>query len=174
MIKYLYYLIIVFFIVWLTQSVFSTSSILINLNLVLVFLVFITIIFGFNLGFVFAVYAGFLMNFYSYLPFGTLIAIYVAVITSVNFLYKNVFINFSLYTSVILISLATVFYSLVVYLFNLFYYFVGLTTVYLPLNQLYFFAFAWQLGGNLILMILIFILAQFTIKRLNLVFLFKK
>lgn len=174
MIKYLYYLLIVFFIVWLMQNVLSASSLLINLNVILVFLVFVTIVFGINLGFIFALYAGVLMSFYSYLPFGTIMVAYVMVIVLVNFLYKNVFINFSLYTALILSCLATVFYTLVIFLFNLLLFFLGLTLVYLNLDQTYFFAFAWQLGCNLVLMSLTFLLAQFTIKRLNLVFLIKK
>ncbi len=174
MIKYFYYLLISLVLVLFQQSVLGSFGALVNLNFLLVFFVFLTIVFGFNLGFAFAVFIGFFLDIYFYLPFGTFIIIYLLILTVVNALYKHVLINFSLYTNLILISLATILYGLLLVLFNFVFYLLGLVKIYIVFDLIYIFNLIWQIFFNSILMILFYFVAKVTIKKLNLVFLFKK
>jgi len=174
MIKYLYYFLISLTLVFIAQSILPVLGPLSNLNLLLVVLVFITIIFGINLGFIFAVLIGFWANIYSYLPLGTLIIVYLAVIWVVNFLYKNVFINFSFYTNLLLILIATFLHGLIIYLLNLLFYFSGVSALYIILDKVFLVDFIWQIFLNIILIIILYFIAKFTIKKLNLGFLIKK
>lgn len=174
MFKYLYYFCLAFVLVFLAQSVFTASEFFLNLNLLLVFLVFVTIIFGFNFGFTFALFLGFIQYFYSYLPFGTHIAIYLLIILGVNFLYKNVLINFSLNSAIILTFLATLIYNLLIVVFSLLNYIIGQSSAYILLDTTFGANLFWQVLLNLSLISIVFFIAKFTIKRLNLVFLIKK
>ncbi|HDQ23007.1 MAG TPA: hypothetical protein ENN28_03495 [Candidatus Uhrbacteria bacterium] len=174
MIKYIYYLLISLFLVFIAQSVLSPLGILSNLNLLLVVLVFITVIFGFNLGFIFAVLIGFLANIYSFLPLGSLIISYLAIIAVINFFYKNVFINFSFYTILILILIATFLNFFIIYLLNLFFYFLGVVSLYVIVDKIFLLNLLWQFLLNLLFITILYFIAKFTIKKLNLAFLIKK
>jgi cell shape-determining protein MreD len=174
MIKYLYYIILSLFLVLIAYSLLPVSGSLSNLNIILVFLVITTIIFGFNQGFIFAVIIGFLMNYYSFFPFGTFILIFLLIIWLVDFLYKHVLINFSIYSNIILIIVSTLLYSFFIILFNYIFYLLGLIKFYILLDKIFLSSLFWQLGLNMLLMIILFFLAKITIKRLNIVFLLKK
>ena len=174
MTKYIIILIITFLLVILTQAIFSSFNILLPLNLFLVLLVFITMIFGFNWGFVMSIFIGLCLNLFSALPFGTIIIIYLIVVTVVSFLYKNVFINLSLYTSLLLTFLATLLYQFLILLFNFILYLINLTSIYIIFDRMFWLNLAQQVIFNLIVMTVIFILAKATSQRLNLAFLVKK
>jgi len=174
MIKYFYYFIISLFLVLLQQGVLANLSFFSNLNLLLVVLVFITIVSGFNLGFIFAVFIGIFVYFFSFLPFGTFIIIYLIILVLIDFLYKQVLINFSFYTSLILIVLATILYNLLIALFSYFYFWAGIISLNINLDKIFLFNSLWQAVSNAFLMAVIFIIAKITIKKLNLMFLFKK
>ena len=174
MIKYFYYLIIAFILVYIQQSIVTAFSLLLNLNLLLVALIFITIIFGYNVGFIFAIYLGFLINLFSFLPFGSFIIIYLLILTIVNFLYKHVLINLSFYTSLILILIATCLYTIIISLYNLLLYFFKVTSIYMELDRTFFQNLGEQLIWNLLLMAVIFLIAKTSLKKLNLAFLLKK
>jgi len=174
MIKYFYYLIISLILVFLQQSILSTLGHFANLNILLVVLIFITIIFGFNLGFIFAVFIGFFVNIFSFLPWGTLIIIYLIIISIVDFLYKHVLINFSYLTNLILIILATFIFNLLLLGIAFFYYLFNLINIYIILDKIFMVNFLWQIILNSIMISLIYILAKLTIKKLNLVFIMKK
>jgi cell shape-determining protein MreD len=174
MIKYFYYLIISFCLVFIVQSFFSALGFLSNLNVLLVFIAFILIVWGFNLSFVFAIFIGLFLNIYSYLPFGTFILIYLLILFCVNFLYKNIFINFSLVTSLILIILSTICYEFLLLILNFIFYLVDLVNIYIILDKAFFFNLLWQIALNSLLMAFIFILGQVTTKKLNLTFLIKR
>jgi cell shape-determining protein MreD len=174
MINYLYYSILSFGLVLIQQSVLSALGVFSDLNLLLVFLVFVTIIWGFNLGFIFAVFIGLFLSIYSFLPLGSFIIIFLLVILLINFLYKNIFINLSFNTSLILILLSTFFYFIFIVLFSFLFYFLNLSEMYLPFDRLLLDSFIRQIILNLSLMALIFIIAKFSYKRLNLAFLIKK
>jgi len=174
MLKYLYYILASIILVFLQQTILPNLGFLNNLNVILVSLVFITIISGFNIGFIFAMLLGLLFNIYSFLPLGTFIIIYLIICLIVNFLYKNVFINFSFLTNLILIIIATFLYSIFVSLSAYLFYLMNLSRIFIVLDQALAINFIMQLLLNSLLISLIFILAKLTIKKLNLVFLIKK
>jgi len=171
--KYFFNFLIISLLVILIQGVFSALNILFPLNIFLVILVFITIIFGFNWGFIFSIFAGFALNLFSYLPLGSFIIIYLVVLLSVSFLYKNVFINLSLYTSLLLTFLATLIYQLLILLFNFMFYFLNLINIYITIDRTLLIYLGKQIILNLLVMSILFILAKATSKRLNLAFLIK-
>ncbi|MFA5188815.1 MAG: hypothetical protein WC460_05635 [Patescibacteria group bacterium] len=174
MIKYLYYIFISLFLVFIQQSILMVFGYTANLNILLVFLVFITIISGFNLGFIFSVIIGLIAGLYSYLPFGSLIIIFLLIISLVNFLYKHVLINFSYLTNIILIVMATFLYNCLLVLINYLAYLLGMIRIYISVDSIFLINFLWQNILNVALISLIFVIAKLTIKKLNLVFLIKK
>jgi len=174
MIKYFYYLFLSLILVFLQQSVLPTLGPFANLNILLVFLVFTTIIFGFNLGFIFAIFIGLFVNIFSFLPLGTFIIIYLIILGVINFLYKHVFINFSYLTNLILIVLATLIFNFLLLLTAFLYYLINLINIYIVLDGVFLINFLWQIILNSIMISLVYILAKLTIKKLNLVFIIKK
>ncbi len=174
MLKYFYYFVISLVLVLLVQSLFSSLGIFSNLNLLLIFMIFVLIVWGFNIAFIYALFIGLFLNIYSYMPLGTFIIIYLIILFGANFLYKNVFINFSLFTSLILIILATLLYQILYVIFNFLFYLIGLVAIYTPLDKIFLSNLIWQLALNSILIALIFIFGQVTSKKLNLAFLIKR
>jgi len=174
MIKYLYYLIASFLLVLIVQSTLPALGFFSNLNILLIFIIFVLIVWGFNAGFIFALFIGLFLNIYSFLPLGTFILIYLIILFGANFLYKNVFINFSLFTSLILISIATLLYEFLLLTFSFIFYSIGLLIIYMPLDKIFLTNLGWQLILNIILMSLIFIFGQITTRKLNLAFLIKR
>jgi len=174
MINYIYYFIIAFLLVLATQSILTSSEFLMNFNFLLVVIVFITIIFGFNLGFIWAIFIGLFMSIYSYMPIGSYILIFLLIVFIIDFLYKNVLTNFSLYSSLILMIVATLIFNFVLVLLNYLLYFFGLISLYIVLDSSYWQSFIWQLILNIVIMTIIFLLSKATIKKLNLAFLIKK
>jgi len=174
MLKYLYYFLISFILVLLSHSILSAFGTGVKFDIILVILVFITIVWGFNLGFIFAIFIGILLGIYSYLPLGSFVLIYLIIVALVNFLHKNVLINFSLITSIILIILSVFLYNILLYFFNLILYLLNVVNIYIVMDNNYWFNIAGQILFNSLLMIFIFIIGKATFKRLNLVFLIKR
>src|SRR4030042_4947527 len=111
MLKIFYYLLLSLCLVFLNQSVVSVLVPPENINVLLTFLVFIAFVWGFNLAFIFAIFIGFFMNYNSYLPFGTFFFIYLVIISVVDYLHKQIFINFTFFTNIILIIVSTILYA---------------------------------------------------------------
>lgn len=174
MIRYLYFFIISLVLVLIVQSIFPALGIFSNLNILLIFIIFVLIVWGFNVSFFFALFIGLFLNIYSYLPLGTFILIYLIILMGANFLYKNIFINFSLFTSLILIILATIVYEFLLITFSFIFYIIGLNMIYLSLDKIFISNLIWQLILNAGLMSLIFIFGQISTKKLNLAFLIKR
>lgn len=174
MIKYLYYFLGSVFLVFLSQSIFSAIIPPENLNILVVFLVFVTFVFGLNSGFVFAVFIGFLLNLYSYLPLGTYVVIFLLIIFMVDYLHKQIFINFTFSTNFILILLSTVVYNLLLAIVSFLFYILGITRIYIELDQVYLSNLFWQIIFNLILISLVFVFARAIFKKLNLAILIKR
>ncbi len=137
-------------------------------------MVFITFVSGLNWGFVFALFIGLLVNFYSYLPFPSYILIYLFIIFMVDYLHQQIFINFTFATNFILIILSTAMFSLLLALTNFIFYFLGVSLVYISLDWDWLANFIWQVINNIILMSLIFVLARAIFKKLNLTILVKR
>lgn len=174
MFKYIYCLFLSLLLVFLTQSVLTAFFPAERINLLLIFLVFITFVSGLNWGFIFALFIGLFLNFYSYLPFGSYVLIFLAVVFSVDYLHKQIFINFTFATNVILITASTFLYTLLLVLINFIFYVSGLSRVYIALDQSFGYNLFWQLFNNLILMSIVFIFAKAIFKKLNLTILVKR
>ncbi|MCX6745204.1 MAG: hypothetical protein NTX82_06820 [Candidatus Parcubacteria bacterium] len=174
MLKYFYCFFLSLVLVFLSQSVFIAFIPPERLNLLVVFLVFITFVSGLNWGFAFALFIGLLANFYSYLPFPSYIIIYLIIIFMVDYLHRQIFINFTFATNLILIILSTVAFSLLLTIINLIFYFLGISRIYIGLDWVWLANFIWQIINNLILMSLIFVLAKAIFKKLNLTILVKR
>jgi rod shape-determining protein MreD len=174
MLKYAYYLLISLVLVFFSQSIFSAFIAPENLNILLVFLVFITFVWGFDLGFIFAVFIGFLLNLYSYLPLGSYIVIFLLIILLVDFLHRQIFINFTFSTNIILILISTLAYSILLVGVNFIFYFLGITRIYINLDGIFLTNLFQQIISNLVLICLIFICAKAIFKKLNLAILVKR
>lgn len=174
MMKFVYYLLISFVLVLLNQSVLLAFIPSENLNILLVSLVFVTFVWGFDTGFIFAVFIGFLLNLYSYLPLGTYILVFILIIGLVDFLHKQVFINFTFSTNIILIVLSTLFYSFLLTAINFILYFLGFISIYISIDKMFLTNLFWQIVSNSIFICLIFIFAKAIFKKLNLAILAKR
>lgn len=174
MFKYIFYILIALLLVIIQISFLSATPIFFNLDIVLVILIFINIVFGLDTSFILALLFGFFLNLYSFLPWGTFILIFLGIIWLVDFLYKNVFINFSIYSNLILVVIGTILYVLSILLAYFVFYMLGLIKIYIIMDKLFWQNFLYQIILNLVLMSCLFYLAKLTIKRLNIVFLFKK
>lgn len=174
MIKYLYYLAASIFLVFLSQSILSAIIPPENLNILIVFLVFVTFVWGINFGFIFAVFIGFMLNLYSYLPLGTYIVIYLILIVMVEYLHKQIFINFTFATNIILILLSTALYNILLVFLNFIFYMLDLTRIYISLDRQFFSNLFWQIVYNLCLISLVFVFARAIFKKLNLAILIKR
>jgi hypothetical protein len=174
MIRYLSLGIFSCFLLFLEQSIFTTSMWLINLNLILVFLVFIDIVWGFNWAFAFTVFAGIGLDVFSYLPFSTIVIILLVILFIVDLLYRHVFINFSFFSALILIFIATMLYIIMIYLGNILFFLIGWRNIYIEIDYIFEQKIFWQLLLNLLFMSVIFLFAKTLFKKLNLVFLTKR
>lgn len=142
-----------------------------NLNLVLVVLVFILGFASFNSAVWWSVGAGFMLEFFSFLPFGAHLFSLGLTIIIANFLLNYFFTNRSLYSFLILIVLATLAYELIINLISL---------IFTEANQHFFGSSInfWaltleQILLNLLLTVIIYYLVHFIGKNLRPVFLIK-
>lgn len=174
MLKYPFYFLLSLFLVFLSQGIFSAFISPERLNILIVFLVFVTFVLGLDVGFIFAVCIGFLLNLYSYLPLGTYIIIFCLVVFLVDYLHKQIFINFTFSTNIVLILLSTILYFFSLAVINFIFYILGIVKIYISLDQQFFANLFWQIIYNLILMALIFIFAKAIFKKLNLTILVKR
>jgi hypothetical protein len=174
MIKYFYYLLISLGLVFLSQSVFSAILPAENFNILAVFLVFVTFVWGLDLGFIFAVLLGLITNYYSYLPLGTYILIYLALVFMVDYLHQQIFINFTFFTNIILILLSTLLYNALLVSLNFILYLIGAIRVFIRLDALFYTNLFYQIIFNFILVSLVFVFAKAIFKKLNLAILVKR
>lgn len=84
-----------------------------SLNIIFCLIIFLTVIFSYEKGLVFAMLTGLLLELYSALPFGqTTLSLLLSVVT-INFLYNNFFTNRSLYSLAILGFIGTIIHNLI-------------------------------------------------------------
>ncbi len=174
MIKYLYFFLVSLLLVFLHQSIFSSIVPDGNINIIIVFLVFITFVWGLDYSFNFAVMVGFLQGFYSILPFGIFIIFYLAVIVSVDYLHRQIFINFTFTTNLLLIISSTLIFSVFIVLSIFLFRLTGLISVSLVLDIVYLNNLIWQTINNIILGSFVYIVAKAVFKKLNFTILIKR
>lgn len=144
-----------------------------NINILLIFLVYLLMISNLGVTMIFAIAIGALMDIFSFYIFGSYLGGFILSIIVVNFLLVNFFTNRSLYAFLALIVSA----SILNFLFlaginNVFSIFLG--NYLILLNQEFFLSAVKQLILNSIFMILIFYLTNFLNNRFRPVFLVNK
>ncbi len=145
-----------------------------NLNLVLVILVFILGLSNFKLALCWAIGLGFMLDIFSFLPFGIYLTCLSLTIILTHLLLTNFFTNRSLYSFLALTILATVYY-------NLFFYSIiyidrqisGPETVF-GLGVNFWQAKLVELGLNMFAALIIFYLVNFISNKLKPVFLVRR
>ncbi len=134
-----------------------------NLNLILVILIFILSLVNLNTAMWWAAGAGFLLDIFSFMPFGVYLVCLFLTIASANFLLANFFTDRSLYSFLALAGLATVIYE----------FFLTFWDWPASLNSGFWIEKISQLGFNLLAVLLIFYLVHYVSNRLKPVFLMR-
>ena len=143
-----------------------------NLNLTLVILIFILGFSGFDFAAIWAVGLGFLLEVFSFLPFGSyLFGLSLTIIIS-NFLLNHFFTNRSLYSFLALTGIATIIYGLVINFFVLFFVETNLSALITDGN--FWISILEQIGLNLLSAFIIYYIIYFLGRNFKPVFLVKK
>lgn len=140
-----------------------------NLNLALVVLIFILGFSSFNFTASWAVGLGFLLEIFSFLPFGAYLISLSLTIIIANWLLNYFFTNRSLYSFLALIALATVIYELIINVFILI--FVETNSAASIMAGDFWFSLIEQIGLNLLFTFIIYYIIYFLGKNLNPAFL---
>lgn len=142
-----------------------------NLNLVLVFLIFILGFSNFNFAASWAVGVGFLLEVFSFLPFGVYLFSLSLTIIIANWLLNYFFTNRSLYSFLALTGIATIVYKLIMYFLILI--FIKISSSALITAGNFWFSMLEQIGLNLIFTFIIYYIIYFLGRNLKPVFLIK-
>jgi len=170
--KILLNLILIIFLVFFQISFISSLPLQFsNFNFILVIIIFILVLINFKISFYWSIGAGFLLDIYSFFPFGFYLVCLSITLVFANFLINNFFTNRSMYSFLALTFFSTIFY---VFSFNLIKFFLQVFTY-----QANFFIFmkefwikgAFQVLLNLILVVILFYLVNFVSHKLKPVFL---
>ena len=140
-----------------------------NLNLALVVLIFILGFSGFNFAAIWTIGVGFLLEVFSFLPFGTYLISLSLTIIIANFLLTYSFTNRSLYSFLALTCLATVIYELIINFFVLI--FVETNSIALIMAGGFWLSLLEQVGLNLLFTFIIYYIIYFLGRNLNPAFL---
>lgn len=143
-----------------------------NLNLALVILIFILGFSSFNFAAWWAVGLGFLLEIFSFLPFGAYLISLSLTIIIANWLLNYFFTNRSLYSFLALIAIATVIYELIINFFVLI--FVETNSAASIMAGNFWFSILEQIGLNLLFTFIIYYIIYFLGRNLNPAFLVKK
>lgn len=143
-----------------------------NLNLVLVVLIFILGFSGFDFAAWWTVGIGFLLEIFSFLPFGAYLFSLSLTIIIANFLLNYFFTNRSLYSFLALTGLASVIYELIINFFVLIFVEINLPAS-ITAGNFWFYRLE-QIGLNLLSAFIIYYIIHFLGRNLKPVFLIKK
>jgi hypothetical protein len=143
-----------------------------SLNLVLVILIFILGFYSFDSAALWAVSVGFLLEIFSFLPFGAYIFSLSLTILIANFLLNHFFTNRSLYSFLALTGLATIIYGLIINFFV--FIFVEANSFAMMVGGVFWFSLLEQISMNLLATLIIYYAIYFLGKNLKPVFLIKK
>ncbi len=135
-----------------------------NLNLILIILIFILSLVNLETAMWWAAGAGFLLDIFSFMPFGAYSVCLFLTAAAANFLLVNFFTDRSLYSFLALIGLATVIYE----------FFLTFWDWPASLNFGFWMGKISQLGFNLLAVLIIFYLVHYISNRLKPVFLMRR
>ncbi|MEA3272928.1 MAG: rod shape-determining protein MreD [Patescibacteria group bacterium] len=116
LITILIHLFIIFFLVVFEITFVKLFPLPFNfLGIILPVIIYLVVIFGLNLGLWWAVFAGFFLDFYSLLPFGTIALALVITAFCIHYLFINLFTNRSLYSLLFLGFVGTLMYKMIIF-----------------------------------------------------------
>ena len=145
-----------------------------HFNLVLSILIFIALIFNYNLALIQGLIIGFILDVVSMASFGQyLMAIFITLFMT-NLLLNSVFTNKSMYTLMSLGVIGTILYNFLIWFFKLAAFYFKLTDLKLFFTKFTLFDLGWQVVLNLIFLTLCFIIIWFTSNILKSQFLSRK
>jgi len=142
-----------------------------NLNLALVVLIFILGFSSFDFVVAWAVGLGFLLEIFSFLPFGAYLISFSLTIIIVSWLLNYFFTNRSLYSFLALTGLATIIYELMINFIVLI--FVGINLLALITSDNFWYFLLEKIGLNLLFSFIIYYIIYFLGRSLKPVFLIK-
>lgn len=142
-----------------------------NFNLILVILIFILSFGSLKLSMWWAVSAGFLLDTFSFLPFGVFLASLPLTILAANFFIVKFFTNRSLYSFFALTFLTTIFYNIILNLIN---YLAGYKSALFSFNRIFLVSLGEQIILNLFAALIIFYIINFISNKWRPVFLIKR
>lgn len=145
-----------------------------NFNFALVVLIIILMVSSFRASLWWAIGLGFLLDVYSFLPFGVYLICFFLTILAANFLLSNFFTDRSLYSFIALIFLSSVCFNLLFYAFVYFLGIFGEEPAIVIFGKEFWENLAWQIFLNISAVFLLFYITSFVSKRLKPVFLERK
>lgn len=166
----------IFFILFIAvlQSSFVSAlpSYFSNLNLVLLFLVFILIIDGLDLALFYAFAIGLTMDYLSFMPFGIYALSFIFMVLVTNFLLVNFFTNRSLYSFLALTASSSIINFIFVLILNISVS-IFLNINFISLNNEFYSSAIYQLFLNSFFMIFVYYLTNYLSNSFRPVFLIK-
>ena len=173
LIKFFKHFFIILFILFLQMAVVpNLPGSLAQLNLVLVLVVFISVVFQFYLGAIYAFSWGFFLDVYSALPFGAILIGLLVTLYLVYEIFQHFLTNKSFYTLLGLVSIATVTFNLMVFVYTAIFFFSesrDLDLIYSLVGSSL--SGLWRdLVMNLLLSLMLFVVFHYSSRRFKTVF----
>lgn len=145
-----------------------------NFNFALVALIVILLVSSFSTSLWWAIGVGFLLDIYSFLPFGVYLACFFFTVLVANFLLVNFFTDRSLYSFLALIFLSSICFNFLFYSFIYFLEIFGVTSAVVVLGRIFWINLTWQIFFNTLAVFILFYVVNFVSQRLRPVFLKRK
>lgn len=145
-----------------------------RINLVLTFIIFITVILSYRRALLWALVAGIILDMYSLRSFGILSVSLVTTVVFINLLFNHFFTNRS-YLSLIVLSVAgTALFLLVFTLLDFLSSLLALSVLSSSFDRAFLSNASWQIGLNTVLAVVLFYAFNFISQRAKSVFLFSE
>ena len=135
-----------------------------NFNIVISMIIFVGVLFDYPLSLYLAFAAGLILDAYSPFYFGIISLSQIFMIIIIKFIFDNLFTNKSLYTLIVLGAGGSIIYLFFYFIFNLFFGFWHLGKEIWEI-------FVWQTLFNVLFLIVLFSIINFTSKKFKSVFL---
>jgi len=166
-------ILIIFLLIFQISFISSLPGVFSNINILLIFLVYMLMISNLSSALIYAIALGALMDIFSFSFFGAYLGSYIFSIIIVNFLLVNFFTNRSLYAFIALIISASILsFFFITIISNIIFIFSG--DLLISFNKQFFSSVLEQLILNSIFMVLIFYLTNFLSNSFRPVFLVNK
>lgn len=169
--KTLYFIFIIIFALWqisfLSQFNFFNKS----FNLILVFIILITLIKNYKNALLTAIISGLIFDLFSVFGFGIYTLAFLSSVLITNYLFKKYFARRSSFSIIIIMVSGTLVYHLVILIFSSLAYWLNWNNFHLIINGTYLISLLNQIFFNTLILLLIFILSRYFLKKFRLKFL---